>query len=268
MSTALELNYKKYGDSGPSIIILHGFLGSLDNWHTIAAEWGSMGYTVYTVDQRNHGKSPHSTMHSIELMASDLFHFIKVHQILKPIILGHSMGGKVAMQITLNHPLLVEKLIVVDIAPRAYKPGAHDAVFKAIFAVDLALITNRKEAEAAMMPYLGDFGTRQFILKSLERTPNGFEWKFNIQTLYDEYDEAIKGISSAKQSFVPTLFIKGSQSLYIQDTDIHEIKELFPNSIISEISNAGHWVHADQPKLLTELVKKFLDKKDLIHLSV
>ena len=258
MSAPLDLNYKKYGETGSSIIILHGFLGSLDNWHTIASDWSSKGNTVYSVDQRNHGKSPHSTKHSIELMASDLFHFIKVNQIQKPIVIGHSMGGKVAMQLALNHPLLLEKLIVIDIAPRAYNHGAHDDVFRAIFSVELNTISNRKQAEEAMLPYLGDFGTRQFILKNLERTTNGFAWKFNIQTLHQEYDEAIKSIESVKHSDLPTMFIKGSQSLYIQEFDMLNIQELFPKATLIEIANAGHWVHADQPKALTNIVMKFI----------
>jgi pimeloyl-ACP methyl ester carboxylesterase len=248
----LSLHFRKYGDTGPSLIILHGFLGSLDNWHTLATQWSQNGLTVYSLDLRNHGKSPHTKDHSIDLMADDLFHFIREHQLDQVILLGHSMGGKVAMQCAIDHTELIKLLIVSDIAPRAYSRGAHDAVFQAIFHVALENIQNRKQAEEAMTPFLGDFGTRQFILKSLEREGDSFRWKFNIQTLYDTYDEAIRQISSDHPVLIPTHFIRGDQSLYIRDEDRKEILALFPNATLTTIKSAGHWIHADQPQAFFE----------------
>ncbi len=254
----LTLNFKKYGESGEPILILHGFLGSLDNWHSLATEWSKNGFTVYAIDLRNHGKSPHTQSHSITLMADDILHFTDQHDLRKINLLGHSMGGKVAMQFALQYPDKINKLIVVDIAPKAYQHGAHDAVFEAIFHVKLGQITSRKEAETAMLPYLGDFGTRQFILKSLDRTESGFQWKFNIDLLHREYEQAIAAISNHQSVDIPTMFVRGGQSLYVKEEDLPGIKQLFPQSDLVTISNAGHWVHADQPKEFTSCVLEFL----------
>ncbi len=253
----LELNYKEYGEGANNLIVLHGFLGSLDNWHTLATEWGKAGLHVYTLDQRNHGRSPHASEHSIQLMVDDINDFMFQHNISEAIVLGHSMGGKVAMLFALQYPMLCTKLIVADMAPRAYKPG-HDDVFDAIFQVDLNKIASRKEAEEAMKKYLGDNGTRQFILKNLERTEEGkYEWKFNLRTLFQDYSEITKAITSKFTFDKPTLFLKGGLSLYIKDADEPEIKSLFPGSSIQTIENAGHWLHADKPMEFSEAVLSF-----------
>ncbi len=170
----MKLHYKEYG-AGKPLIILHGFLGSLDNWHTLATRFGEH-FRVFSIDQRNHGKSPHSDAHSMALMVADLHEFIAEHQLQRVSIIGHSMGGKVAMQFALAYPHLVENLAVADMAPRQYEPG-HEMVFKALFAVNLQQLTSRKDAEAAMLPYLPDMGTRQFLLKNLERKEDGsYQW--------------------------------------------------------------------------------------------
>lgn len=253
----LELNYKEYGEGDKNLIILHGFLGSLDNWHTLATEWGKAGLHVYALDQRNHGKSPHTSEHTIQLMVDDINDFMFRHNITEAVILGHSMGGKVAMLFALQYPMLCTKLIVADMAPRAYKPG-HDDVFDAIFQVDLGKIETRKEAEEAMKKYLGDNGTRQFILKNLERAEEGkYEWKFNLRTLFQDYAEITKAITSKFTFDKPTLFLKGGLSLYIRDVDEAEIKTLFPESTIQTIENAGHWLHADKPKEFSDAVLSF-----------
>lgn len=254
----ISLNYKQYGETGQPLIILHGFLGSLDNWHTLAGEWSKAGFKVYTLDQRNHGKSPHTMEHSLQLMSDDLLDFMEQQQIPEAIILGHSMGGKVAMQFALQHPAKTIKLIAADIAPRAYKPGGHDEVFKAIFNVDLKHIQTRKEAEEAMKPFLGDFGTRQFVLKSLERTENGFDWKFNIDTLFREYNQAIMAIEPHAPVQIPALFIRGGLSLYVQEKDHADILALFPQAKIETIPHAGHWLHADKPKEFFDAVSAFM----------
>lgn len=253
----LHLNYKKYGEGKP-LIILHGFLGSLDNWHTLATRWGNNGFEVYAVDLRNHGRSPHTSHHSIDLMVEDILNFIDEQKLSKVNLLGHSMGGKVVMKFALTYPDRVEKLIVADIAPREYNRG-HDEVFKAIFKVDLSKIQSRKEAEDAMKPYLGDFGTRQFILKSLDRDEAGnYKWKFNIKTLYDEYDEVSKAIISDHKFEGEVLFLKGGLSIYIQEKDMNDIKTLFPNARLQVVEHAGHWLHADKPDDFYLAVTNFL----------
>ncbi len=254
----IELNYKKYGNGNHTLIILHGFLGSLDNWHSLATEWGNSGITVYTIDQRNHGKSPHTATHTINDMVEDLFDFMHQQNINKATLLGHSMGGKVVMQFALTYPQMTETLIVADMSPRAYKHG-HDDVFNAIKNVNLAAIQTRKDAEEMMKPFLGDFGTRQFVLKNLERTEAGsYQWKFNFDVLYRDYENILQLTESATAFTAPVLFLKGGLSLYIQEKDFPLIKELFPASRIETIEQAGHWLHAEKPKEVFKAVLDFI----------
>lgn len=253
----LELNYKTYGDGENHLIVLHGFLGSLDNWHTLATGWATHGIKVWTLDLRNHGRSPHTEQHSLQLMVDDLNDFMYQHSIDKAYVLGHSMGGKVAMMFALQYEQLCKGLIVADIAPREYKPG-HDDVFDAIFQVDLKSIQTRKEAEEAMKPFLGDFGTRQFILKSLERTAEGaYDWKFNLRTLFQEYDEIRKPVTSSHIYEGPTVFLKGGISGYITPADMAPILDLFPEATLEIIEDAGHWLHADKPAAFSDAIVTF-----------
>lgn len=254
----ITLNYKQYGNGTHTLIILHGFLGSLDNWHTLATAWGNANYTVYALDMRNHGKSPHTDEHSIPLMVNDVKTFMEQHGIAQTNLLGHSMGGKVAMQFALTYPNMVSKLIIADIAPRAYKPGAHDEVFKALQHVDLANVQTRKQIDEQMAVYLGDFGTRQFVMKGLERNDdNTYIWKFNIDTLAKNYNNILVELNEGNFAN-PTLFLRGGQSLYLQDKDEALIAKLFSHYSITTIANAGHWLHADKPKEVYEAVIEFI----------
>lgn len=256
----IELNYKEYGTGTNNLIILHGFLGSLDNWHTLATEWSKQGLHVYAIDQRNHGRSPHTEHHSLALMVNDLEDFMQQHQITSSIILGHSMGGKVAMQFALDYPDRVEKLIVADMAPRAYRGGAHDDVFAAINNVDLSQAQLRKDVEQAMAVHLGDAGTRQFVMKSLDRVDEGrYQWKFNIDVLQRDYQDVISQVEGTTPFSKPALFIKGSNSLYVQDKDLPLIGQLFPAYQLKTIEDAGHWLHADKPKEFFEQVLTFIE---------
>lgn len=250
------LHFKHYG-CGEPLIILHGFLGTLDNWHTLSTAFAKK-FSVYNIDQRNHGKSFHSDQHSISLMVNDLHYFMQEHQVGSANIIGHSMGGKVAMQFALNFSGMVNRLIVADIAPRAYKPG-HNEVFNAIFAVDTDTVQSRKEAEEKMLPHLPDFATRQFVLKNLERNQNGkFNWKMNIKALHKDYEEILKAVTSDNVFNKKALFLKGEKSNYITEADRQDILKLFPNTIFKEIANAGHWLHAEQPELFYTEVINFL----------
>ena len=255
----IQLNYKEYGTSGAPLIILHGFLGSLDNWHSLATEWSNHGLHVFSLDARNHGKSPHTSRHTITLMVDDVRDFMEQHQLQKASILGHSMGGKVAMQFALTYPELTEKLLVADMAPRAYREGAHNDVFKAINHVDLTKAQTRKEVDEAMAVYLGDFGTRQFVMKGLERVDDShYKWKFNTATLHQDYREILLKVESDKPFNGQVLFLRGSLSLYIQEKDFTLMQELFPNHQLVSIEKAGHWLHADQPKLFFKAVVDFI----------
>lgn len=253
----MKLNFKVFGDSGTPIIILHGLLGSLDNWQSFAKKLSEQ-FTVYIVDQRNHGKSPHSDHHNYDLMQADLLEFMDDQGIDKANIIGHSMGGKTAMEFTLRHPERVNKLIVADIAPKKY-PRGHDEIFKALFEVPVDKIESRNEAEKVMEKYIPQRGVRLFLMKNLDRkgSSNQFEWKMNLEALWKDYDN----ISSATFEGVfdgPVLFLKGEKSPYIQASDIDQIHKLFPQAIVKTIPNAGHWVHADSPRAFMENVLMFL----------
>jgi pimeloyl-ACP methyl ester carboxylesterase len=232
-------------------------MGSLDNWQTLAGKFGDFG-NVITLDQRNHGKSPHTDIHSIPLMVNDLKLFLDQHKLETIYLMGHSMGGKVAMQFALDFPDKVEKLVVVDIAPRKYLRG-HDDVFEAIYAIDLNKIQSRKDAELAMESLMPDYGTRQFLLKNLDRKEDGtYQWKMNLPVLHTYYEEITQEIGSNRKFLNPTLVIKGGKSNYIKQSDEADFLHLFPNYEITSIPNAGHWVHFDQASQFIQVIKSEL----------
>jgi pimeloyl-ACP methyl ester carboxylesterase len=209
----MQLNYKVFG-SGEPLIILHGLLGSLDNWQTIAKELGE-NFTVFTIDQRNHGRSPHSEEFDYNLLVHDLLNFMYENHIFNAHILGHSMGGKVAMQFALEHSDMVNKLIVADIAPVNYPPG-HDIIFEALLAVNLAKMNSRKEVEEIIESYIKNFGVRQFLMKGLTRnSDNTFSWKFNLSSLWSNYNKILNTAETESIFEGETLFIKGENSKYI-----------------------------------------------------
>ncbi len=254
----MELNHKSLGQGEP-LIVLHGLFGTLDNWQTLAKSWAEH-YLVYLVDLRNHGRSPHVDGLSYPAMAQDLHDFMEKNWIHKAHILGHSMGGKVAMEFALTYPDMVDKLIVVDIAPRPYAPG-HDEIFTALFAIDLNTVESRQAAEAILEQYIPEWGVRQFLLKNLSRIKEGgFEWKMNLPIIYRDYAQILEPPSEADPFEGPALFIRGEQSRYVRDEDILHIQELFPRSILQTVPNASHWVHADQPEILNGMVMDFLEK--------
>ena len=253
----MNLNYKSFGTGFP-LIILHGLLGSLDNWQTIAKHF-STHFTVYVIDQRNHGRSLHTAEFSYKLLVDDLLEFMQQHNIARANIIGHSMGGKVAMRLALEHPDKVEKLIVVDVAPVEYE-DRHSQVFKALSAVDLPSLESRQQAESIFRQYLGtDESTVQFLMKGLYRDDdNKFQWRFNVQSLYDAYQDISSGITADKPFEGEVLFIKGEKSDYINASNFSEIIDLFPHNQLAEIAGAGHWVHADNPTAFIQEVDKFL----------
>lgn len=250
----MELNFKAFGEGFP-IVILHGLFGTSDNWQTIAKQLAK-DYWVFILDQRDHGRSPHTDGLDYERMAGDLAEFLEQQWIYEAHIIGHSMGGKTAMQFAMNYPDLVEKLVVVDIAPKTYI-GGHQAIFDALFALDLEQIDSRKEADAFLAERITDYGTRQFLLKNLTREKEGgYRWKMNLPIIYESYQailETVEGEVFDKES----LFIRGSRSNYIQATDETLIKDFFPKAKIESIE-AGHWVHAEKPKELLTSIQNFL----------
>ena len=251
----MRLNFQVQGEGFP-LIILHGFLGSLDNWRSVSKRL-SVSYKVHNMDLRNHGESPHSEIMSYPIMADDLREFLDEHQILEASLLGHSMGGKVAMQFALEHPARVAKLIVVDIAPKDYPPSQR-SLLQAFRDLNLQTFRSFGEIDAALAPSIRNPILRQFLLKNLARDSGAFRWKINLDAFIKNYDELTKNIVAGKQFNKPTLFIRGGQSKYIQDEDLTIIKQSFPLAEISTIPNAGHWVHADTPSEFLQTVMDFL----------
>ena len=255
------LHYRALGDTTPdhsSIIILHGIFGTSDNWQTFGKAL-SEHYQVFLVDLRNHGHSPHSDQFDYPAMADDLKEFVEQHTLGKPTILGHSMGGKVAMFFAIQHPDLLSKLIVIDIAPRAY-PVHHQSALAGLGAVDIAAIQSRQEAEEQMEPHVPEIGVRQFLLKNLKRAHSGFAWKLNLPVIRDNIEAVGMEVPEDTVFEQPTLFVRGEKSDYVKDEDEESIKRIFPAARIITIKGAGHWIHAEQPKPLLEEVSHFLSE--------
>ena len=252
------LNAKTFGDGPDTLVILHGLFGMLDNWQTLARRWADR-YRVVLLDLRNHGRSPHATEMDYPLMAADVAESLEAAGIDRCHLLGHSMGGKVAMQTALTYPGLVDKLIVVDIAPRQYRPG-HDDVFAALAALDPTEVTDRKDAAARLSVHISDPGIQLFLLKNLARDPaGGFRWRMNLPAIRAAYPALIGPVGQPGEwRTAPTLFIRGGKSGYVTDEDEPLIRELFRDVRIATVAEAGHWVHAEQPAALMALVDDFL----------
>ncbi|MCS6903766.1 MAG: alpha/beta fold hydrolase [Bacteroidia bacterium] len=253
----MELWHHRAGKGEIPIVILHGLFGSSDNWRTIANILAN-NYSVISLDLRNHGRSPHTESHTYLEMAQDLEKFFNSHSFEQVFLIGHSMGGKAAMTYATLFPERVKKLIVVDIAPRAYNPH-HNQVIDALFSVPLEQIENRQAAEQHLMHYLNNDATVvQFLMKGLYRKEDGtYAWRFNLPVLAKDYAEITAAIPESGNYPYPTVFIKGSTSDYIQDRDEELIRKIFPRSSIKEV-RAGHWVHAEAPQPFLEIVKQFL----------
>lgn len=250
--------YKEYPGPGKPLIILHGLFGMLDNWHNVARKLAET-YHVFALDVRNHGQSPKSDVMNYAVMADDLWEFIKDHGISQAHIMGHSMGGKMAMEFALRYPEKCSRLIAVDIAPKRYKPG-HTEIFEALFKLDIANPEkSRKDLDTELQQRIPDFGVRRFLLKSLERREEGgHRWKFNLEALHTHYAK-INGELDDNRSYPgPCLFIRGGKSAYVQDEDLTQIASFFPDYRLETVEGAGHWVHAEKPEELVEVVEGFL----------
>ena len=252
----MQLHFKESGQ-GRALILLHGLFGSSDNWHSIAQRLAEK-FQIFSLDQRNHGQSPHSAEMNYALMAGDLNEFMTARGIETAFVLGHSMGGKTAMQFALQFPERVEKLVVSDMAPRAYAPE-HEKIFAALLALDLKSFLTRQEIEDTLALEIPNLNLRRFLLKYLGRNSDGkFLWKINLRGLWENYPQLGNAISASVPFTKPTLFIRGEKSDYISAADEPLIHKLFPQAEIQTIIGAGHWVHADKPEEFLKRVLKFL----------
>jgi len=255
----MDLNFKKLGEGTQPLIILHGLFGSSDNWLTIAKKLAD-DYEIFILDQRNHGDSPHNEVHTYEAMAEDLATFIEAHHIKNPYIIGHSMGGKTAMHFAVSHPDLFDKLIIVDIAPRAY-PVHHDQILDGLKSIDLTTVKTRTDADNQLTHYVPELGVRQFLLKNLSRDADKkYSWKINLSVLDKSIELISKGLDEKLNAEKAVLFIGGKNSDYISEDDYSTIDRFFPNAQIEMVAGAGHWIHAEKPAEFLGLVTNFLKK--------
>ena len=252
----MELFHKEFG-AGPPVVVVHGLFGFSDNWQTVAKKLAET-HSVFTIDLRNHGRSPRADEHNYPAIAEDLKLFLEKNWLFKTAIIGHSMGGKAVMQFALDFPEMVERLAVIDIGPKKASSGGHDDIFEALFSVDLATLSSRSEAEAIFSTQVPELGVRQFLMKNLTRnSENGFEWKMNLPVLFREYPKILAAVEGDPFDG-PTLFVRGEKSNYILDKDWPGIQKLFPMAKLETIIGAGHWVHADKPAELLTVLGQFL----------
>lgn len=238
---------------GPPLLILHGLLGSLDNWQTVGKIL-SADFTVYLIDQRNHGRSPHAPDFNYQLLTADLEEFLATHKIEKPVLLGHSMGGKTIMNFAITHPAIPDKIIAVDIMPKEYKPR-HQHIFEGLQAVPVHSLSSRKEADEILSHYVSSLPERQFLLKNLTHGEEGYRWRINLKSLAENISTVDQGLVYEGKFSGPSLFVTGSRSNYYSIGDETTAARYFPHAIWKTLE-AGHWVHAEKP---TELVQCIID---------
>jgi len=266
----MELFYRTVGEGEP-LVILHGLYGMSDNWLGIARHLASH-YQVFIPDQRNHGRSPHHPEHTYPVLCDDIKEFTRQLGINRFTLMGHSMGGKVAMLFALKYPQMLRKLVVVDIPPVDHSDTAigirqlkeHEGIMRALMSLDLPRLTSRHEADTELQRSIASPAVRQFLLKSLARNKDGsFYWMFNVPVLYRSLPFIMKGIIPGNpfpREVIPTLFIKGVLSDYIVQEDKPVIRQLFPDAEITIIDGAGHWVHVDKQEAFLSVLDHFLQQ--------
>jgi esterase len=251
-----HLHVREYG-SGAPLIILHGLFGSWENWHPVAKALSGR-FAVRVVDQRNHGGSFHSRRFDYDAMAEDLRDFMGAHRLAKAALLGHSMGGKTAMRFAAMFPAQVERLIVVDIAPRGYPPSQAEAI-DALTRLDLARVETLRAADERLQPAIPDPALRRFLLKNLKPTAGGrYRWKVNIDAIRRAYP-CLCGPVALNPWPGPCLFVRGEHSDYIRDSDWQDIRTVFPQAQLCTLPAAGHWVHVDNPAGFAQTVTRFME---------
>lgn len=255
--TPLNLNHAIYGDDGlPRLLVLHGLFGSATNWRGIIRTLESE-FQVIAVDLRNHGGSPWHSEMGYSAMAEDVAWLIEDHGFENPTVLGHSMGGKVAMAMAQMALTTINKLVVADIAPVPYQ-HSHLGYINTMQAVNLSGVTTRGQVDAALAEDIPEPGIRQFLLQNLVREDGSYRWRINLEAIRDNMNQLLD-YPDLPPSDIETLFIGGQMSNYITD-DIHaEIVRQFPAASIEFVAGAGHWLHAEQPQRVVELVRKFLN---------
>ncbi|MFB9056206.1 alpha/beta fold hydrolase [Mariniflexile ostreae] len=243
---------------GKPFIILHGFLGTSDNWKTMGTEFSLLNFQTHLIDQRNHGQSFWDNTFNYKVLAEDLKHYCDHYQLDDIVLLGHSMGGKTAMLFATLYPEMVSKLIVADISPRFY-PEHHQTILEGLQTIDFDKIKSRGEADKQLQHYIKDFGTRQFLLKNLYWKQKGeLAFRMNLEVLVENVSEIGKALPEDAKFDKDTLFLHGDKSDYIQEQDKTLITQHFPKASVVTIKNAGHWLHAENPTDFFKAVIAFL----------
>ena len=245
------------GEGSKDLIVLHGFLGMGDNWKTHAKNWATQDWRVHLLDQRNHGRSFWSSNFSYDLMAKDLLNYMEEKQLKSATVLGHSMGGKVAMNFACSHPQKVDQLIIADIAPKVYPPH-HQMILNGLKSLDFSQIRSRKDADMHLAAYVEDVATRQFLLKNIYRvSPTELGLRFNIEVLQHAGHQIGETLHKGAKYLGDVLFLKGAKSEYIEAEDALLIRHHFPKSTLMTIASAGHWLHAENPTAFTEAIESW-----------
>lgn len=255
----MKLYYRKTG-TGPTLLILHGLFGSSDNWVSMAGQL-SKHFTVIVPDERNHGRSPHADVFDYRTLRDDAIELLLSEGSDQAYVAGHSMGGKVAMEMAISAAEIVKKLIVLDISPREY-PLRHQFILQGLNALDVGNMKTRQEADEQLAGYIQERHIRQFLLKNLARKKTGgFKWKINLPAIEAGLHNIGKAQTSEHPVTMPALFIGGKNSDYIDQVDKQQIHSLFTNARIEMIPDAGHWLHAEQPVKVYRLMTEFLLEK-------
>lgn len=254
--SAMKLHFQAYG-AGHPLIILHGLFGSSDNWRGMSRRLANF-HRVFAVDLRNHGRSPHSDSFTYEAMSEDLRRLLQEQSLRSVYVLGHSLGGKVAMQFATDYPAMVEKLIVVDIAPKSYEPSQR-GLLEAMHSLELTRCRSFADADAALAGEIPDRSLRQFLLKNLTRDHNGrLRWRIHLEAIARSYDRLTRAIAPERSFDKPARFLRGGRSDYILDRDVPLIRRIFPRAEVVTLPTAGHWAHIDAPEEFFQTVVNFL----------
>ncbi|MEH6466038.1 MAG: alpha/beta fold hydrolase [Porticoccus sp.] len=254
----MKLNYSIQG-SGQPVILMHGMFGSLSNLGLLGRAL-SDSYSVISVDMRNHGESPHNLVMDYPSMSDDIIELMDNFNFDQAILIGHSMGGKVAMQVAMNHPERVNKLVIADIAPVDYKPDRHGGVLEGLTSLAATRPTSRKEADQLLATYVDEPSVRAFLLKNLIRAEDGrFDLRLYMEGITANYYDKLTLAPTGEPFSGPALFIKGENSAYIQDKHRRKVLQLFPDTKLKVIANTGHWLHAEKPETFNKTVSTFLN---------
>lgn len=254
----LKLNHRVSGQGEP-IVLVHGLFGSLENLGMIARGLSGQ-FEVHSLDVRNHGRSPHSDVHTYDAITADIIGYLDSCGLSRCHFLGHSMGGKAVMHLALNFPDRVNKLIVADIAPVKYEPH-HNEIFEGLLSLPLAEVQSRRDADKLLASTIKTPSVRQFLLTNLVKEgSSGFSWRMNLKSLCKNYHHIMAGLTSDRSFDGDVLLITGGQSNYVQSQHREHVLQLFPNIDMKIIPDTGHWLHAEKPELFVKICQRFLSE--------